>query len=296
MPRKLLSPLKRHIPPGVLRQWERHSPFFKRKGKRFQQAEIGVRAAALAFHSLLGIVPMVGMGLWYLSYIQVMDRWMRLTREFVVARLNVGSSEIFLEHFDKLTGAVSGNSWGYIGLGVLAYTSYNLIARFGESLDLVLETSVHPRPEKRRKLWLITRRFIVMLGLPVALTVSLAVSQWVREDSWFNLAVNVSMVGPLLAYPVAWASTIVALFFIYYFVPRTPVQWTEALWVAAVVGPVLEGVRALMGHYNAYAVSVHKIYGILAVIPMLILWVQATWSIVLAGGLLIRFPRQGPEK
>ena len=178
-----------------------------------------------------------------------------------------------------------------MGLAFLIYTVYNLIDRFGASIDFILESSPHPPPDKRHMVKLIGRRLIVMLGMPIALTVSLGISQWIRKDSWFHLLTDIDVVGSFLAIPIAWLTTIVALFLIYYFVPRTPVPAKQAFKVALIIGPLVEMFRFGIGIYNGYAVSVHKIYGVFAVIPMLILWVFLTWMLLLVGGMMIRFDK-----
>lgn len=263
--------------------------YIKRKGKRFRNAEIAVRAAALAYHTLLGIVPVVGMVFWYLTSLAVFDQWLEVTKTFIMEQLNIVSSETFALYFEKLTTTVSGESWGWIGLAVLVYTVYNLIARFGESLDLILETSPNAHLKKRTRLPVLGRRLVVMIGLPITLVLSLVVTQFIRSDSLFHYIAQVQWVGPLVALPLAWVATILSCFFVYWLVPRTPVRWTQALKAACVVGPMSELLKFLFGLYNRQAVAVHKIYGVLAAVPMFVLWVQFAWMLLLGGALLIEF-------
>lgn len=262
----------------------------KGKYRQFWKADVPVRAAALGFHTLLAIVPCVGLVFWYLSRINVLDQWRDLVKGFVLDQLNTSSSEVFSHYFEILTGTVSGGSWGWIGLGVFIYTAWNMIARFGDSLDIILGSVPEHPSVKLSYLQLIGRRILIMLGLPIAMTISLGVSQWIRQDSWFHYLVSWKAVGPIIALPVAWLTGVVATFFVYYFVPRIHVRWTEALKAAAIVVPLTEVVSYGFGVYNAHAVSVYKVYGVLAVIPIFILWIQLFWMILLAGALLIEFP------
>ena len=258
--------------------------------RRYCQAEIPTRAAALAYHSLLAIVPMVGLVFWYLGSIHVLDRWMQDAKNFVLTQLNVDSESIFLEHFERLTSQViagSGGSWGWVGVVILVYTAWNLIDKFGHSLDVILETQGPLRGREKSKIKLAVRRFSVMIGMPIAVTISLAVTNWIQKDSLLNELFKLGTVGPLIALPVAWTAVVVAYFFVYLLVPRNPVPWRQALKVAVIVGPTSEVVRFLFGLYSHYAVSVHKVYGVFAVIPMLILWVHVAWMLMLAGALFI---------
>lgn len=78
---------------------------------RFVKAEIPTRAAALAYHSLLAIVPIVGLCFWYLTRLGVTEQWRDLSRRFILQQLNVSSSKIFLEHFNHLT-SIAGSHVG----------------------------------------------------------------------------------------------------------------------------------------------------------------------------------------
>ena len=129
-----------------------------------------------------------------------------------------------------------------------------------------------------------------MLVLPIALGLSLVLSQWVRQDSWLHYILDIKTVGAVFALPVAWSTSIFAAFLVYHFIPKYKIPWKQSLKAAVIVGPTSEIVRYGFGVYNGYAVSVHKIWGVLAVIPMFILWVQVAWFILLFGAFIIRLP------
>ena len=261
---------------------------------RYCRAEIATRAAALAYHSLLSIVPLVGLIFWYLDSIRVTDQWMQLVKRFLLTQLNVESSAQFLETFEKLTTNVSGGSWGWVGLAIFLYTGWNLLNRFGESLDIILDTAPHPPESSLSWISLELRRLMVMLLLPITLTVSLVVTNWIRSDSLLRFLFNLKTVGPYFALPLAWITAAIAFFLVYLLVPRRPVPWPQALKAALIVTPVSELMRYGFGMYNHYAVSTHKIYGVLAVIPMFVLWVQLGWMIILLGALFVRFRSPAP--
>lgn len=258
---------------------------------RFEKSEIPTRAAALAYHTILGIVPIVGLIFWYLDRIHLTQRWLTKLKDFIAAQLNVTSNAMFLHYFDRLTRSVRGASWGWIGLVILLYTAWNLVFKFGESLDVILCTATI-QPEKQASFgWRVLRRLLVMLLLPLALSISLVLTDWIRQDSWFRIVFKLKTVGPVFALPFAWLATIIAVFFVYLLIPRNHVPWKEAARAALIVGPASEGIRFLFGIYNHHAVSTYKIYGVLAVIPLFILWVQIAWMLLLSGALLVRFSR-----
>jgi YihY family inner membrane protein len=144
----------------------------------------------------------------------------------------------------------------------------------------------------------------------VALTFSLMVMQWIRSDSALHHLLDPGRLGQYLTFMapvfedfsrmfqtagsylmllVPLTVDVLVFFLVYHFIPKKPVPWREALKAAVVVTPVSELTRFIFSLYNGYAVSVHKIYGVLAAIPMFILWVQIAWLVILCGALVIHF-------
>ncbi len=264
---------------------------------RYQRCEISMRAAALAYHTVLGIVPTLGMLFWYLESTPLQKKWLTQTRTFIVQHLTVDSGTTFATQFEKLTSQVHGHSWGWIGLFIFIYTTWNLVARFGSSLDFILTSrETETPPEPIGLLLLFGKRAMAMLVLPVALALSVVLSSWVKEDSWFHYILEFKTIGKFIAIPTAWLGAILSATLIYFFIPSQPVKLRQALKAGLVAGPLSEIVRYGFGLYNVRAVSVHKIYGVLAVIPMFILWIQVAWTILLASALLIELIPRGPKQ
>lgn len=265
------------------------------KGKayyeRFVRCDISTKAAALAFHTVLGIVPTLGLLFWYLAYSPLTDQWLNQTKSFILQHLTIDSGNTFATYFEKLTSKVDGTSWGWIGLFIFLYTIWNLIAKFGQGLDFIITSreSEDP-PEPIGYLLLYGRRAIAMLFLPIALAFSIALSQWVSKDSWLHYIFEFKTIGKYIAIPFAWLGSIFATTLIYYFIPSRPIRFVEALKAGCLAGPLSEIVRNLFGMYNARAVSVHKIYGVLAVVPMFILWIQVAWMVLLSCAFVISLP------
>lgn len=261
--------------------------------QRYNKAEIQSRSAALAYHTLLAAVPVIGLIFWYLKNINISQHWVKLTKFFLLTRLNVNPDSFFFQNFNKLDLSFSIHYWGWVGLLLIFYTAWNLIDKFSRNIDSILDITLNqPRIVKSGILNPNIKHLIVMLILPLVLTLSLVITQWIRKHSWIYPLTKLGIIGPLISHPITWSVDIIALFLIYYFIPRSHVPWKQALKVALIVGPVIEITRHLLGHFSFYMVALHKIYGIFVVIPLLILWVQIAWMIILGGVLFISTPSQ----
>lgn len=265
--------------------------------RRWREAQIQTMSAALAYHTLLAIIPAVGLVFLYLRKIGISKNWYDLTRTFLLAQMDVGSDSTLIHYFDKITSPTRTLGWSWLGFAIIFYTTWNLINKFGQSLDKILHTS--PDQSHIVKVSLIklnAKRLIVMVMLPIALMLSLAAMQWIKKDSWIRFLIGMKTVGPFIALPIAWGVDIVAFFLIYHFIPRSHIPIKQAFKIALIVGPLSEITKMIFGYYSKQMVMIHKIYGIFATIPLFILWVQIAWMIVLGGALFIRFsPKNGTK-
>jgi membrane protein len=263
-------------------------PSLRKAWTKYLEYEIALVSAALAFHTLLAVVPVIGLGFWYLQRLGITKKWIVMTRQYVLDHVNVSSSSIFLKHFDELSLKVQGIGWGWGGFLVLLYTSVSLLAKFGRGLDSVMNVPSELKGDwvQKSKIWL--RRACGLMGLPLALTISVVVSQWIKEDSWFNQLFEIKHLGSVLLVPLSWATTVTSVFFVYYFIPSQRVGLGAALRLALLVGPILELLRILVGVYARSAFAGLKIYGVFAAIPVFILWIQLSWAVLLLGAVLLR--------
>jgi membrane protein len=260
-------------------------------GQRFKSSEIPLRASALAYHTILAIVPVIGLVFLYLKKIGITRKWHQKAQEFVISHLNVSSSDDFLKTFTKLTTSVSGATAGWIGVGIIIYTAYSMMTRLGNSLDVIYNTSPAAPEFKIGFLKLLGRRFFVLLCLPVALLASLAAASWLRDDSILKYVFKLEIVGSWFALPLPVLIDTIAFALVYQFIPQRPISGKQALKAAFVTSTFFEIARFGVGEYNRHALMTQKIYGALSVIPVFIIWVQLAWIILLTGTLFIRIPQ-----
>ena len=259
--------------------------------QRVRKSEILTRAAALAYSSMLGMVPILGLVFWYLSSIQLTQRWLADTKRYILFHLNFSSSAQFVEIFDRLTNLQS-VGWGYVGIGLLLYTAWSVVTQFGNAVDCVMESHSAPPPRKLEFSKVVVRRVLVMLWLPISLACSISAADWVRKDSWLRYLVHAKTFGPVLAGIVMSTVDIATCFFIYKYIPRRRVPWWQALKVAIIIGPISELSRYFFRLYAHHAAHTQQVYGVFAILPLFILWVQIGWLILLSGALFIRFPER----
>lgn len=75
----------------------------------------------------------------------------------------------------------------------------------------------------------------------------------------------------------------VPFIFLYMFMPTTPVRFRYALVAGIVAGTIFQIVQWFYIRFQVGVSSYNAIYGGLAALPLLLVWLQLSWSIVLWG-------------
>lgn len=122
---------------------------------------------------------------------------------------------------------------------------------------------------------------ILTLG-PLLAGASLAISSYLLSLRWVNVTGVTSLIDQALRiFPLVLS--ILAFWLLYSVVPTRRVPGRDALTGAVVAGLLFELGKKGFALYVTMFPSYQLIYGVLAVIPILFLWVYWTWCIVLLG-------------
>ncbi|WP_312663175.1 YihY family inner membrane protein, partial [Pantoea sp. CTOTU49201] len=122
---------------------------------------------------------------------------------------------------------------------------------------------------------------ILTLG-PLLAGASLALSSYLLSLRWLSVTGVTSLVDQLLRiFPLCLS--ILAFWLLYSIVPTRRVPTRDALIGAIVAGLLFELGKKGFALYVTMFPSYQLIYGVLAVIPILFLWVYWSWCIVLLG-------------
>lgn len=264
-----------------VRQW-RWTRMLLHVAKGTKTQDIFTHVAALTYSTVLSVVPLLalvlalGRGFGMQDYIELQLRQNLNTSEDVIGQLmEFANSYIARTHDDVMVG-VSGF--------VLAFTIVSLVNNIERRFNAMwgINTS--------RSLFGFSLSY---LGLIVFLAFSIFFLSgvWVFILQLLNYLphhVLVDTTMPLLVFILKSLVFSAVLGAMFRFIPLLKVEFRYIVWPALISGFLFSLVQEFYIKGQMFLSSYNAVYGSFAVLPLLMAWVYATWTIVLTGVLLCR--------
>jgi len=240
-----------------------------------------IKASALTYYTLLSIVPLLALSLAIAKGFGVDQLLEEQLRRNVMA---VGpSTEKIFEFARNMIIHVKGGLFTGLGIALLIWAVIKGLGRIEMSFNGIWEI------KKQRSFG---RKFSdylsVMLLLPVFMIIvgSLNVFLGTGMKSLETEYSAFEMISPFLLkvlktlpYVIVW----ILFVFLYIFIPNTRVKFRAAFFAGLIAGTLFQ---LLQWGYIRFQIGVsayNAIYGSLAALPLLLIWLQFSWSIVLWG-------------
>ncbi|MFZ4456672.1 MAG: YihY/virulence factor BrkB family protein [Bacteroidales bacterium] len=248
--------------------------------RRFNEDKLQTKASALTYSTLLAIVPILALlfaiagGLGFQSIIenQLFDYF---PGQKVVLQKGLQFASSYLAQ--TKSGIFVG-----LGLVMLFWAIMSLISNIEDVFNGVWQVK-----KSRTYYRKFTDYFSLFLILPVLMVVSSGLSI-IISTTVSNLAFQ-QIVGPLFntllrlsPYFVTW----LFFMFLYIFLPNTKVRVKHAIMPSMLTSIIFQLFQYLYISGQIWVTSYNAIYGSFAALPLLLLWLQVSWLIVLFGAVL----------
>lgn len=259
-----------------LKRWLHDAACLKR---RMNEDMVMVSAGYLAYVTLLSLVPLLTVMLTMFSAFPVFADMRETLQSFVFSNFVPAAGEIVRENIENFLKNVKGMT--SIGLLALVFTALLQIYSIDKSINRIWRT----RSERRILMsfaiyWMVLTLGPVLLGLSMAAT-SYLVSMTLSDNlSWAS-----GMVLKVLPFVVSW----LAFLLLYLLVPNKVVAIRCGMIGSLVAAGLFEIAKRGFALYIANFPSYQAIYGALAAVPILFVWVYLSWLIVLFGAELTAF-------
>ncbi len=231
---------------------------------QFRQHKCPHQAASLAFNTLLCLVPLSAVALFLLKTFGVVEN----ENSPLIAALNnflprYGADEI-------VTGVSEFTNRNLASLGVGGFLLFLVIS-------IILFMSIE---DHFNHIWGSRRR----LPLVQAFQKYLVFCMLLLIGPLLIWAVFSVIANGLIAHLFPWISVYCLFFLMYVALPNTTVNWKAALIGAFLAGTLFQVARTVFAYYFELVWQNYtEIYGTLAMLTILAIWIYATWIIILLG-------------
>lgn len=243
--------------------------------KRSDKDGLTLLAGHLAYVSLLSLVPLIAVVFSLFALFPVFSDISAQLKTFIFSNFMPATGNTIQRYLEQFVA--NSSKMTAVGTCGLIVTALLLIA----SVDSVLN-KIWDSKTKRPIVFSFAVYWMVLTLGPILLVASVVVSSYLLSLNWLNLSGVHSLIDhalrilPLL---ISW----VTFWLLYQVVPTVRVPAKDALVGALVSGALFELSKKIFTLYIQLFPSYQLIYGVLAVIPILFLWVYVSWCIVLLG-------------
>ena len=234
-------------------------------------------ASTLTYSTLLAIVPVVAVifaiarGFGYNRYIET---WFRSTLDSQpqVAEVIIGFVNSYLVH--TKSGIVFG-----VGLMFMLWTVIMLTRNIEQVFNDIWGV-YHQRSIMRT----FTDYLAMFFILPILIIVISGIMLFMTSIS--SVVYETYMIGPFLkflidALPSVMLAGIISI--LYVFMPNTHVSWRNVILPAIFAALLMQMLQQFYIHSQLWVSSYNAIYGSFAALPLFMLWLQFSWTIILVG-------------
>lgn len=224
-----------------------------------------IQAAALAFQTLLSVVPLLVVAFWGLEALHGRPNAEVLER--VLAIVLPRSAGPAARALAELTSSVDASALGAAGLFALVVLSFTLLHTTERVFcDIWRVRTTRPLLRRLVSFWAVLTLSPVLLGV---------------SARYGRVFVVLPAFGTFVA---SFLLTVGGLFVAYRLLPATRVKNAPALLGALVAGLLFEGSKLAFGFYAGRVASTYtSVYGAIAFFPLFCVWVYLSWLVVLFG-------------
>jgi len=241
-----------------------------------REDKVLLRAPALTFYSMFSVIPIVA-----LAFGIAKGFGLEIYVERQLEAALTGREEVYhwlMELTKSFFQQTQGAAVAAVGLIILLYTVTMLLVNIEESFNQIWQVS-RARSWSRRFSDYFSMMFLAPLFLIMASAITVFLNTQIQEYSGSLLNPILLFFVKIIPYVLVW--TIFTL--LYIIMPNTKVKFSSALIAGLIAGTLFQLVQWAYIAFQIGAARYGAIYGSFAALPLLLLWMQVSWIVVLFG-------------
>ncbi|MDD1796186.1 virulence factor BrkB family protein [Enterovibrio makurazakiensis] len=249
--------------------------FLRHLVRRIVHDRLTVSAGYMAYVTLLSLVPLITVVLSALSIFPSFAEAGDEIRTFVLHNFVPASSDALEQYLNQFVA--NAGKMTAVGVAFLFVVALMLISAIDKSLNYIWRVK-----HKRASVVSFSIYWMVLTLGPVLVGSSIGVSSYLGSLNLLDLEGS-EMWAPTLLRGLPFILTTLAFWGLYTLVPNCRIRVSHALIGAMSASVLFEFSKKGFAFYATNFPSYELIYGALAVVPLLFVWVYLSWCIVLLG-------------
>jgi membrane protein len=247
----------------------------------FLNDKVQLRASALTFYSLLSVIPVAA-----IVFAIAKGFGLDQTLQDLIIKKSGSEQEVLSWLLQKARIAIEKTRGDYIagiGMIILFWSVMSLLDHIESSFNHIWQIR-SSRPWYRK----FTDYLTIMLIAPVFIVLSSGITgfQVTTLPDYMTNAPIIDFFKPVISFLVKFAPYFlswVALTILYIIMPNAKVKFMPALISGIIAGTILQGIQWLYIDLQFGISKLNAIYGSFAAVPLFIIWLQTSWTVVLLG-------------
>ncbi|WP_250207553.1 virulence factor BrkB family protein [Alteromonas oceanisediminis] len=259
--------------------WKRRKPQFFAVAKTFiarsKEDKITVSAGHLAYVTLLSLVPFIMVFFTVMSAFPAFEKAREKLENFIFNNFVPASGDVVQNYMSEFVGNAS--QMGAVGILSLLIVALLLISNVDKTLNAIWRT-----PSERPIVYTLAIYWMVISLGPMLMGTSVVVSSYLIGLANFAEEYTPGL-GTMLLSLVPSVLALSAFLILYMLVPNRRVRFKHAISGAILASILFEFTKRGFSLYVTSFPSYELIYGALAVVPILFVWIYLSWIVVLVG-------------
>ena len=245
----------------------------------FQNNEISIRAASLAYTTLMGLVPLLAISFSVLKALGVHNKIKPFLLGFLAPFGDQGQmiTDKIIGYINHLNTSVLSS----MGLILLIYSVISMVQKVENALNYIWKT-----PSSRGFSRMFSDYLSVLLVGPVLVFAAMGITSSFMASTVVHRVLSMRLFGGVLyaggkLLPYFFASA--AFIFIYTFLPSVNVKFKAGIGGGIIAGILWQSLEWTFAHFTVASTSYPAIYSSFAIAILFVAWVDLNWQIFLVG-------------
>jgi len=244
----------------------------------FTDQKIGYQVTALAYRSMLSLVPAIAIGFYLTDGLGLRERFAQ------ILYANLGEERIIealLKAADNIVTTAESGLFGFISMATFVWLVLYLMITVRQVFNNVWKV------QKEQK-------FLRMIGVIIGITIlaPFVVILFFSGSVLYSHVLDLLFPDKLLVTQhlktfLTWltfaAMAVLVMSVMYKYIPGTRVRYRYAIKSALITGIIFTGVQFLYLETQVMVAKQSAVYGVLAAIPLFMVWLNLGWTIILYG-------------